>query len=131
MPSGKMSTHPGAFLANCARAHLVRCAASSAHLRRMYAKPLSLHPQPKMGMTRISLLATARNTPTWKMEPVRIAADHRNIQSRLHLWLLMISKGTPRGSASPVTRTPTPFRRSVMNRHDVHHSAKIHEVARE
>ena len=54
----------------------------------------------------------------------RTAHDHRNIQSRLYLWLDMISRGTFR-SSSPVTRTETPFRRSVMNRHDVHHAAKI------
>ena len=37
---------------------------------------------------------------------------------------------TFRGSSSLVTRTETPFRRSVMNRHDVHHAAKIADVAR-
>ena len=82
-------------------------------------------------MTLISALATARKTPTWNMEPVRMAADQRNIQSRLHLWLDMMSRGTPRGRASPVTRTLTPFRRSVMNRQDVHQHAKIQLVARE
>jgi hypothetical protein len=37
----------------------------------------------------------------------------------------MMSSGTPRGKASPVTRTVTPFSRSVMNRHDVHQQLKI------
>ena len=110
--------------------HVVRWDASDAHRRRTYAKPLSLHPQPKIGMTRISDLATALNTPTWNRLPVRIAADHRNIQSRLHLWLDMISKGTCRGSGSPVTRTPTLLSRSVMKRHEVHQHAKMLEVTR-
>ena len=64
------------------------------------------------------------------MLPVRIADDHRNIQSRLHLWLDMISRGALRGSASPVTRTLTPLSRSVMKRQEVHQHAKIQEVHR-
>jgi|TARA_B110001469_G_C9573381_1_gene284320 hypothetical protein len=42
----------------------------------------------------------------------------------------MISNGVFRGRASPVMRTPTPFKRSVMNKHEVHQHAKTNDVTR-